>query len=108
MLQSRRVGFTTAVVLASLLAFALFCNRWPAYAAESLAYYPDVKDDTGPWTGRLERVKGPVALLTVRGSPQERGTAHGKLLEAEVRGLVRSVKAYLLPRPDDAEGKAKY
>src|ERR1043165_2261211 len=108
MLKSRPARITTAVVLASFLALAFLYTRKPAYSAEPLTYYPSVKDDTGPWTGRLERCKSKVALLTVRGSPQERGTAHGKLLETEVRGLVRSVKAYLLPRPDDADAKLKY
>ena len=55
-----------------------------------------IKDDSGAWTGRLERVKNNVALLTVRGTPQERGAAHGKMLEPEVVRLVASVKKYLL------------
>ncbi len=80
-----------------------------ARAAETLAFWPaEIKADAGAWTGRLSRLDSKVALLTVRGSPEERGTAHGKLLDVEVRRLVGSVKAYLLPRPNDEEGKKKF
>lgn len=63
------------------------------YTGEDVSLWPaDAKDN---WTGRLVRVEKHLALLTVRGSPQERGTAHGKLLKEEVRALVKSVRAFV-------------
>lgn len=82
-----------------------------AYAEEAPAPRPEVpKADFWPaearteadaWTGRLVRVDRHLAILTVRGSPGERGTAHGKLLGAEVRKLVASVNKFLTPTTDE-------
>ena len=47
------------------------------------------------WTGRLVRVDKHLALLTVRGSPEERGSAHGKLLGREVKALVDGCRKFL-------------
>ena len=124
MLESHRSRFaagaaaTLLIVLALAVIFGAFGQRAEnirssggvyARAAENVAFWPsEIKDDSSAWTGRLSRLDTKVALLTVRGSPEERGTAHGKLLDAEVRRLVGSVKAYLLPRPNDEEGKKKF
>lgn len=108
MSRTLKISFVAAASIALCVAF-LLSNRAPARSAEAVAYVPDsIKDDNGAWTGRLARVKNNVALLTVRGTPQERGAAHGKLLQPEVVRLVASVKKYLLPHPDDADAKAKY
>ena len=59
-------------------------------------YWPAaVASDDGKWTGRLVRIDRRLAILTVRGTPAERGEAHGRLLGKEVRGLVSGVRAVL-------------
>ena len=92
------------------LIFPLLFTGWrPALGTDQTSYWPaEIKDDSGAWTGRLTRHDAVLALLTVRGSPKERGAAHGKLLEAEVRKLVKSVKAYLLPTPENKDAQAKF
>jgi hypothetical protein len=48
------------------------------------------------WSGSVTRFDGEnFALLTLRGNPQERGTAHGKLMGKEVQAVVNGVKRYL-------------
>jgi len=65
-------------------------------------YWPTAAvTETDDWTGRLVRVDKHLAILTVRGTPAERGTAHGKLLGAEVRKLVASVNKFLTPTADE-------
>lgn len=58
-------------------------SYWPADAA------------AGAWTGKLVRLGKDLAVLTVRGSAVERGTAHGKLLPNEVKAVVDGVRKYL-------------
>ena len=69
-----------------------------AEAAEEVTYWPaKARREEDRWTGRLQRLNSGLALLTVRGNAEERGTAHGKLLGAEIRALVKSVKRFLEP-----------
>jgi hypothetical protein len=71
-------------------------SYWPVTAAT----------EDAAWTGRLVRYPD-LGLLTVRGSARDRGTAHGKLLAAEVRQLVKSVRGFLAPT-DTPEERTKY
>ena len=100
----------TQRTLVFLFALCLCVFTWaPARSADQVSFWPaEIKDENGTWTGRLTRHDKTLAILTVRGSPSERGSAHGKLLEAEVRQLVKSVKAFLLPNPDVKESLDKY
>lgn len=108
MFQSRNAISAIVAVFAVVASIAFF-HFHSSSAVESPAFWPaDVTSESGAWTGRLSRTDGKVVLLTVRGSPRERGTAHGKLLDAEVRRLVASVKGYLLPRPSDKDAQAKF
>ena len=61
---------------------------------------PEAKCDADPWTGRLTRVDQHLLLLTVRGSPEERGMAHGMLVGPEIRGLVTGLRKHLCPVQD--------
>lgn len=67
---------------------------------------PGNQDEDDAWTGRLERLEGNLAILTVRGTPKFRGAAHGHLLRAEVQRLVAGVRDFV--RPDAERDAAKY
>jgi hypothetical protein len=83
-----RAIWICGLLLGSLLTYA-------ALAAEDVSLWPaDAKDN---WTGWLVREDKHLALLTVRGSPQDRGTAHGKLLKKETNLLVKAVRAFVAP-----------
>ena len=95
-------GLGAALILAGALwqagGFEPASNRiLPAVAAapEGVQLYPaDATADN--WTGKLVRSKNEnFAILSVRGTPEQRGTAHGKLLGREVRAVVDGVKKYL-------------
>ncbi|HTL52981.1 MAG TPA: C45 family peptidase [Planctomycetota bacterium] len=62
---------------------------------QAVRFWPEGSSDTGDWHGRLTRPLSNLAILTVRGTPAERGTAHGALLGKEVRALVNGVNSYL-------------
>jgi hypothetical protein len=64
-------------------------------ARPNTAYWPAGADAT-TWTGAVTREPHEnFALLTLRGTPAERGTAHGKLLAREVLAVVKGVKRHL-------------
>jgi hypothetical protein len=73
-----------------------------ARAEEPISYWPAGATEDTAWTGRLQRVDAHLAILTVRGSPAERGEAHGKLLGKEVAVLVASVRKCLTDEKDKA------
>lgn len=54
-------------------------------------FYPPTAVESTAWTGRLVRYQPNLVLLTVRGSPTERGTAHGMLLKPEIQRLIRGL-----------------
>ena len=81
-------------VLLLAAACIVFCNF--TRAEEPISYWPAGTADDTPWTGRLQHVDAHLAILTVRGSPAERGEAHCKLLGNEVAMLVKSVRACIL------------
>jgi hypothetical protein len=58
-------------------------------------YFPAGCKEDGAWTGKFVRISDHLGTLTVRGSPKERGTAHGKLLTKEVAAVTNGVKRYL-------------
>lgn len=67
----------------------------PPTSAEAPAFWPAGSLESGAWTGRLTRPLPNLAILTVRGTPLERGTAHGQLLGLEIRALVAGVNGHL-------------
>jgi hypothetical protein len=73
-----------------LVLFVLCCVS--LRAGEPTFFPTNAKDN---WTGRLVRLDKSLAVLTVRGAPQERGTAHGTLLKTETQALVTSVNKFV-------------
>jgi len=69
----------------------------PAPKTDEIFWPAEVGNPQGAWTGRLARIDAHLAILTVRGSAEARGTAHGQLLREEVGRLVKSVRAHLKP-----------
>ncbi|MBI3832382.1 MAG: hypothetical protein HY291_22855 [Planctomycetes bacterium] len=78
-----------------------------AHASKPAFWPQEAKAESDAWTGRLVRVDEHLAILSVRGTPEQRGAAHGKLLRAEVRRLVSSVNKYLTPSNDE-RGKQQF
>ncbi|HYF51677.1 MAG TPA: C45 family peptidase [Planctomycetota bacterium] len=88
----------TRHVLSWLPLCVLFCSHLHAQDLAQPVFYPEDKAD-GAWTGKLVRINPHLAMLTVRGSAKERGTAHGKLLAKEVAAVTAGVKRHF--RGDD-------
>src|ERR1051325_4998747 len=84
-------------IIGTFLAIAVvlaFYSRGQS-AEATVSYFPSDATETTAWTGRLRRIDDHLAIITVRGTPKERGTAHGKLLKSEVKALVDSVREHL-------------
>lgn len=78
-------------------------------AAEAApVYWPAETREDGAWRGRLVRFDEHLAVLTVRGSPEERGAAHGHLLKAEVQRLVKNVNRFLKSLESPRDEKPKF
>ncbi len=63
------------------------------------------------WIGRLVRFdksKARLAVLTVRGTAEERGRAHGTLLRPEIQKLIKSVRTFLSTNEEAKQDKARY
>jgi hypothetical protein len=82
--------------IAITLVLALQFSAGRLHAAAAPQFWPEDATESTTWTGRLVRLDEHLAILTVRGGPAERGVAHGKLLKAEIKTLVASVKKYLV------------
>lgn len=86
----------------------------PAPVAEKTAaeaapvYWPSDTQEDGAWRGRLVRFDEHLAVLTVRGSPEERGAAHGHLLKDEVQRLVKNVNRFLKSLESPRDEKPKF
>ncbi|MCK6474995.1 MAG: C45 family peptidase [Planctomycetes bacterium] len=78
----------------------------PAEAAP--VFWPAGTQEDGAWRGRLVRLDEHLAVLTVRGSPEERGTAHGHLLKDEVQRLVKNVNRFLKSLESPRDEKPKF
>ena len=91
---------------AALVFYTLLALLSNAYGGDAnVSYWPADATEATAWTGRLRRVDEHLAILSVRGTAAERGTAHGKLLKNEVDALVKGVRAYLSKNGDDAHYK---
>lgn len=77
-------------------------------AAAAPLYWPAEKQEDGEWRGRLVRLDEHLAILTVRGSPEERGAAHGHLLKAEVQRLVANVNRFLKSMENPKDERPKF
>jgi hypothetical protein len=100
--MQRSVRFYFTTVTAILAGVLIICLYPRGHSAESgPAYWPDGTTETTAWTGRLRRIDEHLAIISVRGTPDERGTAHGKLLKSEVGALVGSVREFLSREGND-------